>query len=70
MRVLTANDLRCPVTGKRAYADEKTCVEAIERAWRSKNWQAKHGQMPKRAYHCEDCGWWHMTSRTEPLGEG
>lgn len=64
-RALTASDLRCPTTGKRAYVDEETAIRAVEKAWRSKDWQSRHGRMPRRAYRCDDCGWWHMTNQRE-----
>lgn len=60
---LTAADLRCPVTGKSAYADEQTAMQWVERAWTDPNWENRHGQMPTRAYLCPDCGWWHLTSK-------
>lgn len=67
MRALTTADLRCPVTGKRAFVDEESAMAAIERAWTNKKWRPDHGQMPKRAYRCDECGWWHMTNRSVPL---
>jgi hypothetical protein len=66
MRALTTRDLRCPVTHKQAYLDEATALEYLEKAWTRKDWDPKkagHTEMPKRVYQCNDCGWWHMTSK-------
>lgn len=66
-RALTSGDLRCPTTGKVAYVSEARATTAIEKAWQSGKWRPEHGAMPKRAYQCDECGWWHMTSRRDPL---
>jgi len=63
VKALTRSDLRCPKSGKRAYVDEETALEHVEKAWTTENWNPEHGAMPVRAYRCEDCGWWHMTAR-------
>ena len=64
MRALTVDDLRCPQTGKRAYVDEATALENVGKVWEmGQNLDERHGRMPKAAYQCEHCGWWHMTAK-------
>jgi hypothetical protein len=60
---------RCPETGKRAWVDEESATEALERAWRSKHWENRHGRMPKRVYRCPSCGWWHFSSTSKSKAE-
>jgi len=49
----------CP-TGKRVYYTERLANRAISRA-------LERGELdPLRHYHCEDCGWWHLSRIIEP----
>jgi hypothetical protein len=57
--------MQCPFTGKRAYVDEAEATAAIERAWTSPTRHPVYDRMPKRAYLCERCGWWHLTSKRD-----
>lgn len=56
--------------GKRRYPDKKAAISAINAAWKRRG----RGRRPKtelRAYHCHECGGWHITHQTrfhrEPL---
>lgn len=65
MKVLTASDLRCPTNGKRMYVDEASADAEIEQAWTNPRWRDEHGRMPKCAYLCPDCCWWHLTHKRD-----
>ena len=63
MFVLSAEDLRCPKTGKQAYPSEERAAKVLEVAWTRKlDDQPRPQKMPCRPYLCEECGWWHLTS--------
>jgi hypothetical protein len=64
-RVLSPRSLCCPETGKRAYVNEAAATAAIGKAWTTKAWRPDHHRMPKRAYLCDICGWWHMTAKRD-----
>lgn len=60
----------CPTTGKRSYASERSCEQDIEKAWLDPTWGARrHGRMPRRAYRCRHCGYWHMSTRSRSVEE-
>lgn len=63
MRVLRPDDLRCPVDGKRAYPTEARAIAELEAAWTRPQRSEPRATMPRRAYLCESCGWWHLASR-------
>lgn len=48
----------CPVCGKVCY-DKKSAMTAVNYA-KHKN---EHHKIPIRAYYCEDCNYWHLTSQ-------
>jgi len=62
MKVLSAEDLRCPISGKHAYTDEASAREMMARSWQRPNERRRRCAMPFRAYLCE-CGWWHLSSQ-------
>ncbi len=49
---------RCPVTGKIRYRDELAGLIALADC----QTQPGHGRRERRAYHCEHCRGWHLTS--------
>jgi hypothetical protein len=66
MRALTPQQLRCSVTGKTAYVSAERAELAIAAAWRDPRWHGRHAHgLPKRAYLCEHCGWFHMTHKRD-----
>jgi hypothetical protein len=62
MYVLSPEDLRCPATGKQAYPTEASALARVEVAWIRPQHCEAHAPMPRRAYECEHCHWWHLTS--------
>ena len=60
MKALVAQNLRCPKTKKAAYVDEPTALRYSNIIMKQGGYD---GKMPRRAYRCKDCGWWHLTSR-------
>jgi hypothetical protein len=56
---------RCRHTGKRSYPSRKAADVVLSRIWR----RCKPGRrMENRAYHCNQCSGWHLTSM--PLAKG
>lgn len=49
----------CP-THKRPYTSESQADSVLGRIWR-RAWR-RPGKLPRRAYACELCGGWHLTS--------
>jgi rubredoxin len=67
MKVLSPDQLRCPVTGKAAFASLEKAEEIIARGYTRKG-PHKTGQgreLAKRAYECEHCGWYHLAHTHE-----
>lgn len=60
-RALRPSQLRCPVTGKQAYVDSETALQALERIWTGEH-ENRHGRMPRKVYRCRECGWWHLSA--------
>lgn len=62
-RVLSPEDLRCPVSGKLAWPTQDSALKALEKAWlRPQGDSPPTKVFPVRVYHCPDCGWWHLSS--------
>lgn len=55
---------RCP-TGKIRYRNENRAQRALGSAWRAFRPARK---LECRAYQCDRCGGWHLTSMPEPPG--
>lgn len=62
-KVLTPQTLRCPVTGKSAYASESRARRIIERSQTAEDWRDEHGAPAREAYVCQHCAWWHLTKK-------
>ena len=60
-KVLTPQALKCPVTGKSAYASKERAEAVIERSHTDPNWKNQHGAPAREAYICRHCNWWHLT---------
>lgn len=52
----------CP-TGKRLYLTHELAEEALVHAWSTFHYSA--GKGPIAIYQCEDCGYFHFTSKGE-----
>jgi hypothetical protein len=63
VKVLTSTTFRCPATGKVAYVNEAAAMEIVERSWMDPNWVSHHGHPATRAFECDRCGFWHLTSK-------
>lgn len=50
--------IKCPACGKFCLT-EKECRERINYAKRNRMRRMK--RIPKGFYHCDDCGWFHLT---------
>ena len=50
----------CVYCGKKCMTREQ--ADGIIRVYKSKSRWRKFGKIPRRAYFCSDCGWWHVTS--------
>jgi len=65
-RALDPAALKCPATGKQAYADRATAEREVARV-RGLHERGladdRNARPPEQAYECRHCGWWHMTSR-------
>lgn len=59
MKVLTPDNLRCPINGKAAFASQEKAEEIIARGYARRNHTGQGREVAKRAYLCE-CGWWHL----------
>lgn len=57
-------DEPCAETGKVKFADEDTAVEAVERN-QERHDRGLQDYRLERAYMCEFCSWWHVTSQTK-----
>jgi hypothetical protein len=53
------NHTVCRATGKRRYRSQL----AAERIMAVLVLHRSNGHVPRRAYHCEHCGGWHLTSQ-------
>jgi uncharacterized Zn finger protein len=53
--------MRCERTGKVCYPSEGFANGVIRRL---KKRRVKSKNVPKRAYRCEHCGYWHLTHFT------
>lgn len=60
MKVLSPSDLKCPTTGKAAYASRSRAEKVMERAWTDPSWENRHGSPPTTVYKCPACAWWHL----------
>ena len=49
----------CEKTGKRCYS--KQHAQSTVNAATKKHWKTKAPVVPRRAYFCYECGWWHLT---------
>lgn len=54
-------------TGKKIYTTEALAVEALIGAWTAYDYNT--GQGPVAVYRCEDCGYYHLTSRGPMNGQ-
>lgn len=52
----------CP-TGKRRFRDHASAVQALRRTSRADD---RRDRKPARAYHCDRCKGWHLTSWETP----
>jgi hypothetical protein len=51
----------CHVTGKAKYSTKAAADKTIRRLKEKSRRQI----IPKRVYHCRDCGGWHLTSQSK-----
>jgi len=50
-------------TRKIGWPNQEAARAAINRAWRIGNWRGEKGARPLRAYKCNQCDFWHTTSK-------
>jgi hypothetical protein len=61
--VLRLEDLRCPVSRKRAYPTRERALDALERAWQRPQCSTPSASpFPVKVYRCPECAWWHLSS--------
>jgi hypothetical protein len=51
----------CHVTGKAQYSTKAAADKTIRRL----KMKSRRQIIPKRSYHCRDCGGWHITSQSK-----
>ena len=63
----TELDTTC--NGKRCYGSSKAARAILNLAKRSRRLHGGPTQIPIRTYHCDDCGFWHLSSQHTAVPE-
>jgi len=63
VKALDRKQLKCPVTNKSAFVDEKRALAVVSKLRQVPDWVDRHGGVAKAVYKCPHCGWWHLTKR-------
>lgn len=61
MKVLSPEDLHCPLCSKLAYPTEQGALSELAKLWDRERRGHWHRPLPVRVYQCER-GWWHFAS--------